>query len=240
MKTEGYPLNWYQLETTDRSRMYSFLARYLREPVNALTHLAGVLLSVVALILLIMRSIEAGSMAMLAAFSVFGVSMILLYISSTLYHSIQSSWDTIKKLRKLDHMMIYVLIAGTFTPFCLVVIGGLPGIILLSIMWTMALIGIFMKLLMGGVAGWLSISIYIVMGWTGLALIPLMIDSMPLSGLIWMGIGGVIYTGGAVIYGLGKPDPIPNRFGYHEIWHLFVLGGTFSHFWAVYQYVAVV
>ena len=220
--------------------MPTVLIRYFREPINALTHLAGALLSVIALVLLIRRSIDANSVTMMAAFTIFGGSMILLYTSSTLYHSVKSSWDTIRKLRKIDHMMIYVLIAGTFTPFCLVVIGGLPGIIIVSIMWSMAMLGIFLKLYMGGAAGWVSISIYIVMGWAGIALMPFMLDVLPVNGFIWLAIGGVIYTIGAIIYGTGKPDPLPDRFGYHEIWHLFVLGGSFSHFWAVYQYVAVI
>ena len=219
--------------------MYAVFARYLREPVNALTHLAGVLLSLVALVLLISRSMEEGNVTMLAAFTIFGVSLILLYASSTLYHSVKAPWKTILKLRKFDHMMIYILIAGTFTPFCLVVIGGLLGKILLSIMWSMAILGVVFKLFMGGTSGWVSITIYIVMGWAGIFLIPYMIDSLPLYGVIWLTAGGLIYTSGAIIYGLGKPDPLPNRFGYHEIWHLFVLGGSFSHFWTVYRYVGV-
>lgn len=217
--------------------MHNKLQTIFREPVNALTHLAGVILSFLALILLILRSVESGSLTQLVAFTIFGVSLILLYTSSTLYHSVKVPKEVIHKYRSFDHMMIYVLIAGSFTPFCLLVIGDVLGTVLLIVIWSLALIGIILKLYMGGSAGWLSISIYIAMGWASIAMIPYMVENLPVSGLIWLGVGGVIYTSGAIIYGLGKPDPIPNKFGYHEIWHLFVLGGSFSHFWAVYNFV---
>ncbi len=220
--------------------MSSLFRKVFREPANALTHLSGALLSMVALGLLIQRALDAGSITMLAAFLVFGLSLILLYTSSTLYHSIRAPMEVIIFFRKLDHMMIYVLIAGTFTPFCLLVIGGIPGITLLTIVWTMALSGIILKLFVNGVPRWLSVSLYIVMGWAGIALIPYMIGTLPVKGMIWLAAGGVIYTIGAVIYGTGKPNPLPDRFGYHEIWHLFVLAGSFAHFWAIYRYVALV
>ena len=214
------------------------LTRYIREPVNAITHLIGAVLSVVALILLILRSIEAESVTMLTAFIIFGTSMILLYTASTLYHSV-TAYRWIVRMRKLDHMMIYALIAGTYTPVCLLVVRGVPGIIVLAVIWTMAVSGIVLKLYLGSKApGWLSIVVYIIMGWAGVAVFPYLFQNMPLPGLLWIGIGGVIYTSGAIIYGLRKPDPWPNRFGFHEIWHLFVLGGTLSHFWAIYRYVA--
>ena len=220
--------------------MHTTISRYFREPVNALTHFLGILLSIVALILLIRRSMEHGSLTMMAAFIIFGVSMILLYTSSTLYHSVQGSQARIKKFRTFDHMMIYALIAGTFTPFCLLIVGGRLGILLIAIMWAMAITGIIFKLFKGGAVGWISITIYVIMGWAGMSIFPFMLSSMPVNGLIWIGIGAVVYTVGAIIYGAGRPDPLPEKFGYHEIWHLFVLGGTFSHFWAIYRYVAFV
>lgn len=217
--------------------MYTIISQYFREPVNTITHLVGVMLSVVALILLISRSMETGNLMMLTAFTIFGISLILLYLSSTLYHGIHASEETLQKFRRFDHMMIYVLIAGTFTPFSLLVIGGPAGNIIMGVMWFIAILGASFKLFMKGTAGWLSISLYIAMGWAGIAMIPFMLATLPVSGVIWLAAGGLTYTAGAIIYGLEKPNPFPNWFGHHEIWHLFVLGGSFAHFWSIYHYL---
>ena len=219
---------------------YRSLWGFIREPVNALTHLVGAVLSIIALILLIHRSIEANSITMLTSFIIFGVCMILLYTASTLYHTVTSK-DWIQRMRKLDHMMIYALIAGTYTPICLLVIGGPLGITVLAVMWTMALAGILTKLFLGHSApGWLSIGMYIFMGWAGVSVIPVIFARLPLPAVLWLALGGVIYTVGAVIYGMRKPDPWPDIFGFHAIWHLFVLGGTITHFWAIYRYVGAI
>lgn len=219
--------------------MFNKIRRHFREPVNALTHLSGVFLSVVALIAMIRHSLEAGSVTMLAAFTIFGLSLILMYISSTLYHTVyQTEW--IQKMRTFDHMMIYFLIAGTFTPLALVGIGGNQGTILTIAMWLVAAAGIFSRLFIRGTPGWITIGLYLTMGWAGLSVFPYLIDVLHINGLIWLGIGAICYTTGAIIYGTGKPDPLPQKLGYHGIWHLLVLGGTFSHFWAIYRYVGMI
>lgn len=219
--------------------MFNKILLHFREPVNALTHLLGVLLSVVALIVMIRRSLEAESVTMLAAFTIFGLSLILMYISSTLYHTVfQTEW--IQKMRKFDHMMIYFLIAGTFTPIGLVGIGGNLGTILTIVMWSIAVIGIFSRLFFRGAPGWVTIGLYLAMGWAGLSVFPYLIDVLHVNALVWLGIGAICYTSGAIIYGTGKPDPLPQKLGFHGIWHLLVLAGTFSHFWAIYRYIGMI
>lgn len=214
----------------------SSILRYLREPVSGLTHLFAALLSVLGLVLLIHRGLMAESGVVLSAFTIFGLTLILLYTASSLYHLLPVSEDKIKMLRKLDHMMIYVLIAGTYTPVCMVILDGMFGWSLLIIMWALAAIGIIFKLFWMHAPGWISLAMYIGMGWLGVLAFPTLATNMPLSGIMWILMGGLAYTVGAVIYGLKKPDPFPNVFGSHEIWHLFVMLGSFCHFWAMYSY----
>jgi hemolysin III len=170
------------------------------------------------------------------AFSVFGASMVLLYTSSSLYHSLKAKEKTLELFRKLDHSMIYVLIAGTYTPVCLLLLEGSWKWSMLITIWSLTLIGIVKKFLWDP-PRWLSTSFYLAMGWLAVVLFPAIWDKLPLAFLGWIAAGGVAYSIGAVIYGLRKPDPFPHWFGFHEIWHLFVMAGTFSHFWAFYQFL---
>lgn len=214
-----------------------FLKEHMREPVNGLTHLAGALLSVVGLVLLLMDAIKSGSASHIVAFSMFGLSMVLLYTASTLYHSLKVKEKTISLLRKLDHSMIYILIAGTYTPICLIVLEGNWSWIVFISVWSVALAGIIKKFFWITAPRWLSVVLYLGMGWMGVLLFPALFVKLPLAFLIWIVTGGLAYTLGAIIYGMEKPNPVPGWFGFHEIWHLFVLAGTFSHFWAFYQYL---
>lgn len=213
------------------------LARYLREPINSITHGAGALLAVVGLSLLLYKAIQTGSASHIIAFSIFGLSMILLYTASSLYHALLVKEKTLALLQKLDHSMIYVLIAGTYSPICLLVLQGSWKWGLFITIWGLALIGIIKKFLWHNLPRWLSTAFYLGMGWLAVILFPVLMKKLPLAFLIWIGVGGLAYTLGAVIYGIKKPNPIPEWFGHHEIWHLFVLAGTFSHFWAIYQYL---
>ncbi|AOT69059.1 PAQR family membrane homeostasis protein TrhA [Geosporobacter ferrireducens] len=209
----------------------------LREPVSGLTHLAGAILSILALILLVYYAVVHATVWHIVAFSIFGASMILLYTASSLYHLLNISEKGIRILRKIDHMMIYVLIAGTYTPICLVALRGVWGWSLLSSVWVIALSGIIMKAVWMGAPRWLSTSIYTIMGWiVVIAFIPL-VRTVPVGGIIWMVAGGLLYSIGAVIYGTKWPKINSRIFGFHEIFHLFVLGGSFCHFWLMYRYV---
>lgn len=214
------------------------LKRYLREPVNGLTHGIGALLSVVGLAVLLYDGFLEGSVRHIVAFSMFGLSMVSLYTSSTLYHSLNVKKQTLRLLRKLDHSMIFVLIAGTYTPICLIVLDDSWRWLVFTGIWTIALVGIIKKIFWFQTHRWLSLMLYLGMGWMGVFLFPTLFNKLPLMFLIWISIGGLFYTVGAVIYGLEKPNFIPGWFGFHELWHLFVMGGTFSHFWAFYQYLS--
>lgn len=213
------------------------MKRFIREPINTITHGTGALLSVVGLIFLLYEAIQHDSMSQLIAFSIFGFSMILLYTASSLYHALPVKEKTLKLLQKIDHSMIYVLIAGTYTPICLLVLDGGWRWGFFTTVWLLAVAGIIKKFLWMSAPGWLSTSFYLGMGWLAVFLFPILIDKLPLAFFGWIAVGGLAYTLGAIIYGIEKPNPIPDWFGHHEIWHLFVLAGTFSHYWAIYYYL---
>lgn len=213
------------------------LARYFREPINTLTHGVGAILALVGLILLLYEAFLHESMSQIIAFSMFGFSMILLYTSSSLYHALHVKEKTLELFRKLDHCMIYVLIAGTYTPICLLVLEGSWKWGFFTTVWSLAIIGIIKKFLWMHAPRWLSTMFYLGMGWLAVIIFPILLEKLPMAFLVWISIGGLAYTLGAVIYGIQKPNPIPDWFGHHEIWHLFVMAGTFSHFWAIYKYL---
>lgn len=214
------------------------LKKYIREPINGLTHALGAILALVGLILLLVDATAQESISKIVSFSIFGSSMILLYTSSSLYHSLVAKEKTLKFFRKLDHCMIYVMIAGSYTPICLLVLDDYWRWIVFSAVWSVALIGIIKKFIWLNVPRWLSTSFYLLMGWFGIFLFPAMFEKLPFNFLLWIITGGLSYTIGAVIYGFKKPNPIPDWFGHHEIWHLFVMGGTFAHFLAFYCFLS--
>lgn len=213
------------------------IQKYIREPVNGLTHGIGAVFAVVGLIVLLYKAFISGSISKIIAFSIFGGSMVLLYLASSLYHSLQVKQKTLAFFQKLDHAMIYVMIAGSYTPVCLLVLEGNWRWWVFSAIWSVALIGIIKKFVWT-VPRWLSTAFYLAMGWFGILLFPAMMEKLPVPFLVWMIAGGLSYTVGAVIYGIKKPNPIPEWFGHHEIWHLFVMGGTFAHFWAFYAFLS--
>ncbi len=204
-----------------------------KDPVSAATHLVGALLAAVGLVMLVL-AVAHKSVWHLVSFSIFGVSAIALYTASTVYHIVPGTGKLQLVLRKLDHVMIFVLIAGTYTPFCLVPLRGPWGWSLLAAIWSCAVGGVFLKLFWMGAPRWLSTTVYVVMGWlVVVAAWPLMQSVAP-SALGWLLAGGLFYTGGAVLYATKWPRLWPGTFGFHEVWHLFVMAGTFSHFVSVY------
>lgn len=215
------------------------IVKNLREPMNGFTHFIGVLLSVIATILLINISLNPYKPVHLISFSIFGFGMIILYTISTLYHWLSLSEAGIVKLRKADHIMIFIYIATTYTPVCIIALNGTLGWSLLAAVWGIALAGIIIKLFWMNAPRWLSTFIYLLMGWLAVVVIYPLIDTLQTRALMWLLTGGLFYTIGAVIYALKKPDPFPGILGFHEIFHLFVLAGSFSHFWMIYKYIAI-
>jgi hemolysin III len=210
----------------------------LREPVNGLTHLAGALLASVGLIVLLATAVRAGRVDQIVAFGVFGFSLIALYTASTLYHLLPLSPLGVARLRRVDHMMIFVLIAGTYTPFCLLALDGAWQAGLLTLIWSLALCGILLKLLWMDAPRWLSVVLYLGMGWVALVAAPALFRAVPIGGMAWVLAGALAYTTGALVYGFKRPNPVPGVFGFHELWHLFVMAGSACHFWAVLGYIA--
>ena len=207
----------------------------LREPASALTHFIGIILSAVGLVLLILESVNPIKPWHLAAFSIFGGGMFLLYTASTLYHWLAVSTKAVTFLRKLDQTMIYILIAATYTPVCLIPLRGLWGWSLLSIIWGFALFGILLRIFWKNFPDWFSITSYIFMGWLAVVASWPLVQAVQIGAMVWIALGGIFYTVGAVIHSLGRPNPIPKVFGSHEIFHVFVMMGSFSHFWVMYN-----
>lgn len=208
----------------------------LKDPISALTHLVGAIASIVALVFLIIVSVTQGDIYNIVSFIVFGVSLILLYTFSTLYHSINVSEKVTRILRKFDHMMIFVLIAGTYTPICLGPLRGPWGWSIFGVVWGLAIGGIILKAVANNPPRWLSTSIYVLMGWVVLVAVVPMLNAFSIEALLWLLAGGIFYTVGAVIYGLKKPNLPFKNFGFHEIFHIFVLLGSLCHFYFIINY----
>ena len=212
----------------------------LRDPVNGLTHLVGGLLASAGLIVLLAKAASTGRVDQLVAFGVFGLSLVALYAASALYHLLPLSPSGVARLRRLDHVAIFVLIAGTYTPFCLLALQGGWRWGLLALVWALALCGVLLKVLWMGGPRWLSVVLYLGMGWVAVVAAPALLQAVPVGGMAWVLAGGLIYSVGALVYGFKRPNPIPGVFGFHELWHLFVVAGSACHFWAVLRFVATV
>jgi hemolysin III len=202
-----------------------------REPVNGLTHLGGAIASaggLVALLIIGWQGIEK-----IISLLVYGFSLIGLFAASATYHLAKVKPATQQILRKLDHSAIFLLIAGTYTPFCINAFTGFFRWGLLIIIWAIALIGILIKVFWIGAPRWLNVLVYIIMGWLGVSAIGQMTTALPPFALAWLVTGGVVYTLGAVVYATKTFNFVPGVFGFHEVWHIFVLLGALAHFVAV-------
>jgi hemolysin III len=208
----------------------------LREPVNGLTHLGAAAAAAVGLGVLVY--LARGNAAKAVSLSLYGITLILMFSASAAYHMAQVGPRVLLVLRKLDHSAIYLLIAGTYTPICLTYFTGFWRGGMLAIIWSLALVGIVVKIFVIGAPRWVTAGIYLLMGWLAIAAIRQILTALPTGALVWLVLGGIFFTAGAVIYVLKKPDPWPGRFGFHEIWHIFVILGAFSHFVLMAAYVA--
>lgn len=212
----------------------------LKDPGSAITHFIGMLIAIAAAAPLLLKASREPGVAHITALSVFILSMILLYASSTIYHTLDISPKINKLLRKMDHMMIFILIAGTYTPVCMVVLGDRTGFALLALVWGIALAGILIKACWITCPKWFSSVIYIAMGWVCVLAFSKLVNAMTPAAFGWLLAGGIIYTVGGVIYALKLPifNSRHKNFGSHEIFHLFVMGGSLCHYVMMYHFVA--
>ena len=212
----------------------------IREPGSALTHFIAMLLALCAAVPLLVRAAVHSGVKSLTAMTVFMISMVLLYAASTIYHSVNCSGRILRIFRKMDHMMIFVLIAGTYTPICLLTLPKPSGLMLLAAVWGIALVGIFIKGFWITCPKWFSSVLYIAMGWSCLSVLGQLFSLLPLHAFLWLLAGGLIYTAGGIIYALRLPlfDAQHPMFGLHEIFHLFVMAGSLCHFVFMFCYLA--
>lgn len=212
----------------------------IREPGSAITHFIGMMMAVFSATPLLIKAATTSGGITVIAMTVFILSMILLYGASAAYHSLNADGKILRIFRKLDHMMIFVLIAGSYTPVCLIVLGGKLGYTLLAVVWGIAVLGMTLKACWITCPKWFSSVIYIAMGWVCLGVFGQLWNVLPHAAFIWLLAGGVIYTIGGVIYALKLPifNGRHKYFGSHEIFHLFVMGGSICHFIFMYLFVA--
>lgn len=211
----------------------------MKEPVNTLTHLSGALLSVVALVVMILKGVGNESTLQIASAIIFGLSLLGLYVASTVYHWVPSSEKLNGILRRIDHSMIYVLIAGTYTPVCLLALKGVLGWSLFGTIWTLAIIGIIMKIVWLHAPRWLYTAFYLILGWLAVFFIVPLYKALPLQGFVWLLVGGFMYSVGAIIYGTKSKRIRISVFGFHEIFHLFILAGSLAHFIMVERFIMI-
>lgn len=212
------------------------LFKKLREPVSGLTHLAAALLAVPGVVLLLLLS--RGDIAKQLTLLLYGLGLVLMFSSSASYHLVQSTPRVILGLRKLDHAAIYVMIAGTYTPVCFYYLTGAWRWSLLATIWFLALVGIGVKLFVIKAPRWVTAGIYLVMGWLAIVAIQDILLRMPPPAVAWLLAGGIFFTLGAVIYIIKWPNLFPKVFGFHELWHIFVILGGLSHFIMIAAFIA--
>ena len=215
------------------------LTEHIKDPGSAITHFIGMLMAIFAAIPLLIKAAREPSRIYIIAITIYAVSLILLYAASTTYHTFNKSRKVNTILKKIDHMMISVLIAGSYTPICLLVLGGKTGLILLTIVWAFAIAGILIKALWVFCPKWVSSVLYIGMGWTCVLAFTQLLNSLSPVAFGWLLAGGIIYTVGGVIYALKLPifNSKHKYFGSHEIFHLFVMAGSACHFVVMYAFV---
>lgn len=206
---------------------------YYGEKLNSITHLLGAVLALIGLGVLLTLAMQTHNWRIFVSFAVFGFTLVLLYTMSTLYHSLHP--PKLKKIfQKLDHVSIYLLIAGTYTPYMLVSLENNNGLIMLILVWGLAVIGLLLDILVAKRIEWLQLSIYLLMGWICLFNYSDLQAAIPAAGVLWLTVGGIAYTGGIVFYVLDTLNKLKHA---HGIWHLFVLSGSISHFISIAGYV---
>ena len=213
--------------------------KHIKDPGSAITHFIGMLMAIFAAVPLLIKAASEPGRIYIISLAIYAASLILLYAASTTYHTFDISEKVNTVLKKIDHMMISVLIAGSYTPVCLIVLRGRTGLILLTIVWSIAIAGILIKAFWVYCPKWVSSVLYIGMGWTCVLAFTQILNNMSPAAFGWLLAGGIIYTVGGVIYALKLPifDNRHKNFGSHEIFHLFVMGGSAGHFVVMYAFL---
>ena len=219
--------------------MTQTVKQHIKDPGSAITHFIGMLMAIFAAVPLLIKAAHEPGRIYIISIAVYAASLVLLYAASTTYHTFDRSEHVNTILKKIDHMMISVLIAGSYTPICLLVLKGKLGTTLLCIVWGIAIAGILIKAFWVYCPRWVSSVLYIGMGWTCVLAFTQILNSMSPAAFGWLLAGGIIYTAGGVIYALKLPifNNRHKNFGSHEIFHLFVMGGSACHFIVMYAYV---
>lgn len=210
--------------------------RHLREPFSGLSHLFGALMALIALPYMLTNLPNINNGTYLASYLVFGISMFLMFFSSAVYHLMEISDAGIRTLKRIDHMAIYVMIAGSYTPFCLIGLEGSQAWIMFSLVWSIAALGILKKIFWLHAPRWFSTLLYLAMGWISLFVYEPLSQSLSADAINWLLAGGICYSVGAVVYATKWPN-ISQSFGFHELWHLFVLAGAACHFVSIGIYL---
>jgi len=212
----------------------------IREPGSAITHFIAMMGALFAAAPLATKAFTSSGGATITPMMIFIISMVLLYGASTVYHSVNLSGSKLKIFKRIDHMMIFVLIAGSYTPVCMITLDKTIGFRLLTVVWAIAIVGMIVKLFWVTCPKWFSSVLYIAMGWMCIFVFGPLVNSLPLAAFLWLLIGGIAYTIGGVLYALKVPalNHLHKYFGLHEIFHVFVMIGSFCHFVFMYCYVA--
>jgi len=197
----------------------------------------GALLSLIGIAFLITRADSTKSSLIVLAFAIYGFGLVNMFVSSALHHGVNGSAKTNHRLKQYDYYAISLMIAGTFTPLCIVLLNSTFGWTVLALMWAFAALGIALKAIFPNVPRWLTTALFIAMGWMGLIILKPLYHALHWDGFSLLLLGGLFYTVGGLIYVLEKPNPIPGKFGFHEIWHCFVLAGAASHFFVMGLYL---
>ena len=213
------------------------MVKSFRDPISGLTHFIGVIFSIVGLIFLLTRTLPENTIYHTISFSIFSGGMVMLYLISTLYHWLPLGEKNLILFRKIDHIMIFVFIAASNTPICLVSIRGIWGWTIFACVWAFTLGGFFLKIFWLNAPRYLYTSIYLLMGWMIVIAIYPLTKVMQTQGILLLALGGIFYSIGAVIYAIKKPNPVPGKFGFHEIFHLFIMAGSLSHYLMMYYFV---
>lgn len=211
----------------------------LRDPISGLTHFIGIVFAIIGFVFLMVKVTDPVKPWHIGTFIVFNTAMVLVYLFSTLYHWLPLSSKGVQRLRRADHIMIFIMIAATYTPICLIPLRNSIGWGLFSSVWGIAAVGLLLKIVWLQAPRWISVAVYILMGWLVVIGIFPLIEALNVHALLWLLAGGLFYTFGAIIYAIKRPDPWPNRFGFHEIFHIFVMLGTVSHYIVMYNYISI-